>query len=158
MNADPAVTEYFPSAITPAQSEQLVERTESSFEEHGYGLWAVEVKDRESFIGFVGLSFVETEFPCGPTVEVGWRLAPAYWGFGYATEGARAAMDFGFGTIGLEEIVSFTVPANRRSWSVMERLGMRRDVEGDFEHPRVPEGHPLRRHILYRATSGPPAT
>jgi RimJ/RimL family protein N-acetyltransferase len=150
MNADPAVTEYLLPPITREQSEQLVARTESSFENRGYGLWAVETKDERSFIGFVGLSFVDPDYPFGPAVEIGWRLGHRFWGHGYATEAARSALAFGFDTLGLAEIVSFTVAGNRRSWAVMERLGMRRDTAGDFDHPRVPEGHPLRPHILYR--------
>jgi RimJ/RimL family protein N-acetyltransferase len=102
-----------------------------------------------SLIGAIGLSRVR-ELPFAPAVEIGWRLAPAYWGRGYATEAARAVLDDGFGRLGLAEIVAFTVPANRRSWRVMERLGMTRDSADDFDRPRFPEGHPLRRNVLYR--------
>jgi len=116
----------------------------------GYGLWAVERKDTAGFIGYVGLWPATFPAHFTPAVEVGWRLAADQWGHGYATEAARAALAHGFDSLGLEEIVSFTSSVNVRSWRVMERLGMRRDANGDFEHPNVPEGHPLRPHILYR--------
>ncbi len=103
-----------------------------------------------AFLGVTGLSRPSFEAPFTPAVEVGWRFAREAWGHGYATEAAKAAVEFGFETLGLREIVSFTVPANERSWRVMERLGMKRDPVDDFEHPRLPEGHPLRRHFLYR--------
>lgn len=150
LNADPVVMEHFPSTLSRAVSDGLVDRIEAAFEEQGWGLWAVEVPGVADFIGFVGLSRPGFEAHFTPAVEVGWRLARAYWGRGYATEAARAAVAAGFGDLGLEEIVSFTVPANRRSRAVMERLGMTRGPADDFEHPRIPVGHPLRRHVLYR--------
>ena len=150
LNADPEVMEHFPSTSSRAQSETDVEIFEARFDEHGYGLWAVEVPGIAPCIGFIGLNPVTFGAPFTPAVEVGWRLARAYWGSGYATEGARAALRFGFDTIGLDEIVSFTTPRNRRSWHVMEKIGMTRDPADDFGHPRVAEGHPLRRHVLYR--------
>lgn len=128
----------------------MVERIRLHFAREGYGLWALEVKDGAPFVGFAGLivpSFTTAFTPC---VEVGWRLAREHWGRGYATEAAQAALDFGFRAHRLEEIVSFTVPRNVRSRAVMERLGMRRDEAGDFEHPLLPEGHSLRPHVLYR--------
>ena len=150
MNADPAVMEHFPAPLSREQSGAMVERIEASIESRGFGLWAVEVKGGAPFIGFVGLSVPNFEAHFTPTVEVGWRLAAAHWGYGYATEAARAALDFGFGPLGLGEIVSFTTASNRQSRRVMERLGMSRDPHDDFEHPNLPVGHPMRVHVLYR--------
>ncbi len=150
INADSVVMEHFPSVLERASSDALAERIGGHFDRHGYGLWAVEVPDVAAFIGFIGLAIPRFTAPFTPCVEVGWRLARRYWGQGYATEGARAAVAFGFAEAGLEEIVSFTVPANRRSLAVMERLGMTSEPHEDFDHPVLPAGHPLRRHRLYR--------
>jgi ribosomal-protein-alanine N-acetyltransferase len=150
MNADPEVMEHFPRPQSAAESNALVDRTERCWLERGFGLWAVERLDTADFIGFIGLAPVSFEAAFTPAVEVGWRLAAAHWGRGYATEGARAALGYGFGTLGLEEIVSFTAVGNRRSTAVMERLGMLRDHDADFDHPAVPVGHPVRAHLLYR--------
>jgi RimJ/RimL family protein N-acetyltransferase len=142
--------EHFPSTSSRAQSEEDVAIFEARFDELGYGLWAVEVPGVAPCIGFIGLNPATFAAPFTPAVEVGWRLARAYWGNGYATEGARAALNFGFDAVGLDEIVSFTTPANTRSWHVMEKIGMTRDPADDFDHPRIAVGHPLRRHVLYR--------
>jgi RimJ/RimL family protein N-acetyltransferase len=150
MNADPAVMEHFPATLSRASSDRLVGEIQRGWAEHGFGLWAVERADDRSFIGFVGLSRPSFEAHFTPAVEVGWRLARDAWGHGHATEAARAALRFGFETLGLAEIVSFTVPANLRSRAVMERLGMTRDPSDDFDHPKLPGGHRLRRHVLYR--------
>lgn len=150
MNRDPAVMEYFPALLTRDQSDAIVVRIEQLFRERGLGLWAVEVPGAARFIGFVGLSVPRFEAHFTPCVEVGWRLAREHWGQGYATEAARAALDFGFGSCGLTEIVSMAVATNQRSRRVMERLGMTRDAADDFDHPHLAEGHPLRRHVLYR--------
>jgi RimJ/RimL family protein N-acetyltransferase len=149
LNADPHVMEHFPAPLTREQSDAFVrESIVPHFGQHGFGLWAVEVPAVAPFIGFVGLSVPGFETHFTPCVEIGWRLASEHWGFGYATEAARAAVTFGFEEAGVDEIVSFTAPANLRSIRVMERLGMTRS--GEFDHPRVPPGHPLRRHVLYR--------
>jgi ribosomal-protein-alanine N-acetyltransferase len=150
LNADPAVMEHFPAPLTRAESDAMVDRIEAAFERDGYGLWAVEPLETGRFVGFVGLNRVPYETPFTPAVEVGWRLAREAWGRGYASEAARAALGFAFTALGLDEIVSFTVPANLRSRAVMERIGMTRDVAGDFDHPRIAAGHRLRRHVLYR--------
>lgn len=150
INADPRVCEHFVRPLDRAESDALTDRIEAHFARHGFGLWAVEVPGVAPLIGFVGLAVPRFEAAFMPCVEVGWRLSADFWGRGYATEAARAALAFGFETQGLDEIVSFTVPANVRSRKVMERLGMRLDPDGDFEHPHVPEGHRLRRHLLYR--------
>ncbi len=150
LNADPVVMEHLPAPLSRQQSDLLVDRIEGEFEQRGYGLWAVEVRETSGFIGFTGLLADTFPAPFTPAVEVGWRLARTAWGRGYATEAAEAALAVGFGGAGLEEIVSFTTPDNARSRAVMERLGMTRDADGDFDHPRIPAGHRLRRHVLYR--------
>jgi RimJ/RimL family protein N-acetyltransferase len=150
MNTDPRVMEHFPATLERAESDALAQRIRAHFAEHGFGLWAVEVPGQVEFAGFVGLSVPTFGAHFTPCVEVGWRLAAEHQGTGYATEGARAALACGFEALGLDEIVSFTVPANRRSRRVMEKLGMRRDPADDFDHPSLAPGHRLRRHVLYR--------
>ncbi|WP_406698293.1 GNAT family N-acetyltransferase [Singulisphaera sp. Ch08] len=150
MNADPAVMEFFSKTLNRQESDSLAARFRDLFNRQGYGLWALEVPGIASFIGFVGLHHETFEAPFTPCVEIGWRLAREHWGKGYATEAARAAMRYGFEQLGLDEIVSFTVPENARSWAVMERIGMTRSEADDFDHPALPEGHRLRRHVLYR--------
>ena len=119
-------------------------------DEHGWGLWAVEIPGVAPFAGYIGLAAPRFDAHFTPCVEIGWRLAHEHWGHGYASEGARAALAFGFAALKLHEIVSFTVPANLRSRRVMERLGMTHDPADDFDHPGLPVEHPLRRHVLYR--------
>jgi RimJ/RimL family protein N-acetyltransferase len=150
LNADPVVMEYFPDLLTRQQSDSLIESIESGFEQQGYGLWAVEVRATGTFIGFTGLNKPSLEAHFTPAVEVGWRLARAAWGEGYATEAAQASLAFGFEQVALEQIVSFTPAGNMRSRAVMERIGMAHRPEDDFEHPGLPVAHPLRRHVLYR--------
>lgn len=150
MNADPRVMEHFPAVYTRDESDAAAGRAAAHFAEHGFGPWAVEVPGVAAFAGFIGLIVPSFSAHFTPCVEIGWRLAADCWGRGYATEGARAALQFGFDELRLDEIVSMTVPANQRSWRVMEKIGMTRDAAGDFDHPRVPEGHVLRRHVLYR--------
>jgi len=144
--------EHFPGALSPEESDALAARIEAHLEQHGFGLWAIEIPNIVPFAGFVGLSAPRLEAPFMPCVEIGWRLAAEHWGRGYATEAARAVLTFGFATLGLSEIVSFTVPGNFRSCRVMEKIGMTRNPADDFDHPALPEGHPLRRHVLYRIT------
>jgi RimJ/RimL family protein N-acetyltransferase len=150
LNADPEVMEHFPAPLTRAESDALVDRIVDDLARQPFGLWAVETIDEGAFIGFVGLAAWDFEAHFTPAVEVGWRLSRSAWGHGYATEAARAALAHGFDEVGLDEIVSFTTPANTRSQAVMVRLGMTRDPADDFDHPRVPPGSPLRRHVLYR--------
>jgi RimJ/RimL family protein N-acetyltransferase len=154
LNADPRVVEFLPGPLSRSESDALVDRIVGHFDQHGFGFWAVEAPGVEAFVGMVGLSVPGFEAHFTPCVEVGWRLDPQSWGLGYATEAAGAAMRFGFERAGLGEIVSFTVPENLRSRRVMERLGMTRDPSDDFDHPRLPEGHRLRRHVLYRCSKG----
>jgi len=139
--------EFLP-AISAEESDASAERIARHFDAHGFGLWAVDITGVTPFAGFVGLSIPKFDAPFMPCVEIGWRLAPGYWGHGYATEAARAALSFGFEHVKLEEIVSFTVPANHRSRRVMERIGMVRDPDGDFDRADLPER--LRRHVLYK--------
>ena len=150
LNDDPRVMEHFPNRLTRQESDFMVSRVRAHFDRHGFGLWAVEVEGGAPFIGFVGLAVPAFQAHFTPCVEIGWRLAAEHWGRGYATEAARAALDFAFGPLNLPEVVSFTVPAHTRSRAVMERLGMRHAPADDFDHPALPEGHPLRRHVLYR--------
>jgi RimJ/RimL family protein N-acetyltransferase len=147
MNADPVVREHFPSLLSRTESDRFADRIEAEFFTRGFGLWAVEIPGVAPFAGFTGLSVPSFEASFTPCVEIGWRLAREHWGRGYATEAARAAIEFGFTEIGLDEVVSFTVPANTRSVRVMEKLGMKFSGEFDFA---IAEGHPLRRHVLYR--------
>jgi ribosomal-protein-alanine N-acetyltransferase len=149
---DPAVMAFLSPVTGRAAIEAMVGRIRRHFADHGFGWWAAEVPEVAPFIGFIGLSHISFEAPFTPAVEVGWRLAGAHWGRGYATEGARAALEAGFTRLDLCEIVSITVPANMRSRRVMERIGMTRDEAGDFDHPRLAPGDPLRRHLLYRIT------
>ena len=150
LNADPAVVEYLPGPLDATASDALVARIETGWAELGYGLWAVEVSGEARFVGFAGLSGAGFEAPFTPAVEVGWRLARAAWGHGYATEGGRAALAFAFEVVGVDEVVSFTTVRNIRSRAVMERLGLRRDPADDFEHPALARRDPLRPHVLYR--------
>ena len=150
LNADERATQYLLHRLTRAQSDELVARIGAHFERTGFGLWAVEAPGLAPFIGAVGLVVPGFSAAFTPCVEIGWRLAPAFWGRGFASEAARAALAFGFEKAGLEEILSFTVPANQRSQAVMQRLGMTRSAAEDFDHPLVPAGHPLLRHVLYR--------
>ena len=150
VNADPAVMEHYPSPLSRAESDALADRIEAHFARHGFGLWAVEIPGVAPFAGYLGLSRPSFQAHFTPCVEIGWRLARDFWGKGYATEGARAVLSFAFGRLGLDEVVSFTVPANLRSRRVMERIGMIHSPSDDFDHPLLPEGHRLRRHVLYR--------
>ena len=151
LNADEQVRRWFPGTLTRARSDDEAARLQRHTEAHGFGFWAVEVPGAAPFIGVVGLKWVSFAAPFAPAVEAGWRLAREHWGKGYAAEAAEAALAHGFGPLGLAEIVAFAVPDNLASRRVMERVGMRHDPAGDFDHPAVPEGHPFRRHVLYRA-------
>jgi RimJ/RimL family protein N-acetyltransferase len=150
LNADPRVMEFFPGLLSREESDARVDRNEAHFQRHGFGVWAVEIPGITSFAGFIGLTIPTFQTHFTPCFEIGWRLAAEYWNRGYATEGARAVLQFGFESLQADEIVSFTVPANLRSRRVMEKLGMTRSASDDFDHPSLPDGHPLRRHVLYR--------
>ena len=150
MNADPEVRRFFPSLQTRAESDASADFLSGQFARTPYGPWAVEIPGEVPFAGFVGIWETNLDTPPRGRVEIGWRLARGCWGRGYATEAARAALDFGFRDGGLAEIVAFVVPANRASRAVMDRIGLVEDPAGAFDHPRVQEGSPLRRHLLYR--------
>jgi 3-dehydroquinate dehydratase/shikimate dehydrogenase len=157
LNADPRVMECFPAPLSRQESDALALRIQTKMNEQGWGFWAVEAPGVADFIGMIGLAHVlweahEVHFT--PAIEIGWRLLHEYWGKGYATEGAKAALEFGFQTLKCDEIVAFTAVANARSRHVMEKLGMHTDPKDDFDHPKVPEGHPLRRQVLYRLKVG----
>jgi RimJ/RimL family protein N-acetyltransferase len=150
LNADPRVMEYLPAVLPRAQSDALARASEQHFVTHGFGPWAVEVPGVAPFIGFVGLDVPAFEAHFTPCVEIGWRLSAEHWGQGYATEAALASAAHAFDVVGLEQLVSFTTPPNARSQAVMQRIGMTHDEADDFDHPRLPPGHRLRRHVLYR--------
>jgi RimJ/RimL family protein N-acetyltransferase len=150
MNADPRVMEHFPSTLTRGESDAMIERIVARWRRDGHGLWAVERTEDGAFLGFTGLAS-PTDAPDLPQfVEVGYRFAVPAWGHGYASEAAGAAVTFGFEVLGLEEIASWTALSNTRSQAVMRRIGMTHDPADDFDHPRLPEGHPIRRHVMDR--------
>ena len=157
LNADPRVMACFPSLLSSSQSDALAERCQKFIEAQGWGFWAVECNATQAFIGFVGLHAQPETLPFSPCVEIGWRLAHEYWGQGYASEAATAALRFGFDSLGLEEIVAFTAVGNLRSRAVMARIGMREDGPAGFGHPSLPPDHPLYRHCLYRISASAPA-
>jgi RimJ/RimL family protein N-acetyltransferase len=152
LNAHPLVVEWL-GERTRTESDALAEMINAEIEREGWGFWAVEVVGTAPLIGMAGLHRVNPSFPFAPAVEIGWRLHPAYWGHGYATEAAAAARDHGFAG-GLEEIVAFTAAGNVRSQAVMGRIGMERDLAADFDHPALAVDSPLRPHVLYRARAG----
>jgi RimJ/RimL family protein N-acetyltransferase len=152
INGDRLAMRHFVKPMTREESDASIARYRKSQAENGFCMWAVEAPGVAPIVGVLGLARTGFEPPLETGVEIGWRLAPAHWGKGYATEGAKAALSFGFEQIGLTEILSMTTLVNEASWRVMERIGMRRDKASDFNHPRVPDNHPLKRHILYRLT------
>lgn len=146
LNAEPAVTRFL-APLRPGGSDALIDRFEAHFDEHGFGYWALEERETSTLIGTCGLSQVTFDVPFKNAVEIGWRLSGRWHGKGLAREAAQTVLDAGFRDFRLPRIVSFTVPENRASWGLMERLGMTRI--GTFENPLLPEGHPLRPHVLY---------
>jgi ribosomal-protein-alanine N-acetyltransferase len=153
LNADPEVMEHFRRVLDRATSDAEADAFAADLERDGWGHWVVALADNDLLIGFTGLDVVDFPAPFTPATEIGWRFARSAWGHGYATEAAAAVLEFAFESLGLAEVVSFTATTNLRSQRVMERLGMRRDPADDFDHPRIPEGHRLRRHVLYRMTA-----
>jgi len=150
MNADPRVMEFMPGLLSSDASDELILRSEEHFDRHGFGPFAAELRADGAFLGYVSLWVPTFDAHFMPAVEIGWRLNADYWGRGLATEGARALAHHAFTELGLDSLVSFTVPENLRSRRVMEKLGMVHNLRDDFDHPSLPEGHPLRRHVLYR--------
>src|SRR5262249_44682268 len=149
LNADPKVMQYFPAALSRKESDALSKRISTQIEEQGWGLWAVSAPDCD-FIGFIGLNKIAFEAHFTPAIEIGWRLAFDHWGKGYAQEGAKAALRFGFEVLKLSEIVSLTAVQNVRSRKVMEKIGMHHNPQDDFYHPKLPKDHPLSKHVLYK--------
>ncbi|MCB1135089.1 MAG: GNAT family N-acetyltransferase [Chlamydiia bacterium] len=150
LNADPEVREYFPFVLSRKESDESLDLFRRMIEEQGWGFWAAATKDTGQFIGLIGIAQVNFDAPFTPATEIGWRLAKQHWGKGYATEGARAALDYAFSELHLAEVVAFTAEGNAKSRRVMERLGMTHNACDDFMHPKLPEGHPLQKHVLYR--------
>jgi RimJ/RimL family protein N-acetyltransferase len=155
LSADPEVMEHFPATLSGTEAALLIARLEAGFERDGYGFWAVELRETGALAGFVGLSPVPEEIRLAPAVEIGWRLARTQWGRGIAHEAASAALAYGFGVLGLDEIVAYTAATNDRSRRLMERLGMRRDEDRDFDHPRIAAGTRLATHVVYRIAAPP---
>jgi RimJ/RimL family protein N-acetyltransferase len=156
MNADPEVMRYFPSVQTRAESDASVDRLMARQEAHGFCFWAAEGRVSGTFVGMIGIQHAPEAVPAAPAIEIGWRLDRAVWGQGLAPEGARAALAFVFFHVGAREVVAFTAVANTPSRRVMEKIGMTRDMEGDFDHPLVPEGSAVRAHVLYRIKATDP--
>ena len=153
MNSDKRVMEFYPALLNQQESDAMANTCKSLIAEQGWGFWALEEKNTGRFIGFTGLHIPKHELPFSPCVEIGWRLAPEYWGKGLVTEAAQAALNIAFRKLGLDEVVSFTAKANIRSAAVMERLGMIRQAS-NFEHPALPKGHELSEHIWYKIERG----
>lgn len=150
MNRDPLVMEYLPRILDEKSSNRLISRFQKHFKERGYGLYAVERKEDGEFVGFAGLRAVDFDAPFTPAVEIAWRFDYEYWGQGYGIETGKAVLGHAFGKLGLKEVVAFTVHDNMRTIDLMERLGMKRDPEGDFDYPGLRRDHPLGRFVLYR--------
>ncbi|PLT21827.1 GNAT family N-acetyltransferase [Psychrobacter sp. MES7-P7E] len=151
MNADSKVMEYFPKLLTTSMSNAIAKKCQSLIDDNGWGFWAVSLKETDTFIGMVGLNHAHADMPFSPAVEIAWRLHNDYWGQGYATEAARASLDFAFVELEIEEVVAFTAVINKRSQLVMERLGMTNTQE-DFYHPMLDLNHRLAEHVLYKIT------
>ena len=150
MGQDPLVMEYFPSLLNPEESSAMIERVKLVFKESGFCFYACELKTSREFIGFIGLSAPKFQANFTPCVEIGWRIASKHWGKGYATEGALKCLEVGFNQFNLDEIVSFAVKDNYKSHNVMDKIGMQRDLSGDFLHPNLAADHSLAPHVLYR--------
>lgn len=150
INQDPKVMECFPSTLSKEETRTFIDKLQQHYEQHSYTFFAVELKQTGECIGFVGLKNVSFQAHFTPAVEIGWRLSSAHWGQGYATEAAKAVLDFAFNQLQLKEIVSFTTVANIKSRRVMEKIGLLHDPQDDFQHPKLASTHPLCRHVLYR--------
>lgn len=152
INQDSEVITYLRGPLTMEQVKNFIVAANVHYDTHGYTLWMAELKETRELIGFIGLNYVDWKAPFTPAVEIAWRLGSQFWGKGYATEGARAVLEYGFMVLGIQEIVSCTVPANVRSIRVMEKIGLQRDANGDFNHPKLSLDHPLSHHVLYKLT------
>ena len=154
INLDSDVMEFYPNVLSELESNVMAKKIQSLISDRGWGFWAIEVLNDYKFIGFVGLHKPQYDLPFNPCVEVGWRLAKKYWGKGYATEAGKASLEFAFEHPKLNEVVSFASVGNRRSRAVMERLNMI-DMKSNFDHPEMPDGSPLKEHVLYKITKNP---
>lgn len=150
MNADPQVMKYFPGTLTTEESSQFAERLKDIIQTRGWGLWALELKDTGEFIGYTGLHDIDSQLPFAPGIEIGWRLSKEFWGKGYATEAAKEVLRFAFISLQLENVYSFTSKINKKSISVMERIGMV-NTNSNFNHPDLQNNHNLEEHILFNA-------
>lgn len=155
INQDPKVMEFFPGLQDKEQTKAFIERVQKHYNEHGYSLFAVVLTEMNTFIGFVGLLTVGFNEHFTPATEIGWRLSSNYWGKGFATEAARAVLEYAFDVLNIESLVSFTTVDNLKSRRVMENLGMTHNTEDDFDHPKLDVNSPLRRHVLYRIAKQP---
>jgi 3-dehydroquinate dehydratase/shikimate dehydrogenase len=154
LNADPRVREYFLGVLTRQESDQEIVELSHHIDTRGWGFWAVSLRETDEFIGCIGLDEVYFKMSFSPAIDIGWRLSFNHWGKGYATEGTLAALQYGFNTLGLKEIVAYTAEQNYRSRHVMEKVGMQYDLHGDFDHPDFPDDHKHKRHVLYRCKKG----
>ncbi len=150
LNADPKVMEFFPATWTQEESDASLQSARNHIEKYGWGKWAVSLQETDEFIGRIGLEDIDFQASFSPNIELGYRIAYKHWGKGYATEGAKAALEYGFQRLKLEEIVAFTPTQNLRSQIVMQRIGMHHSPKDDFDHPKLPKEHRLSRHVLYR--------
>lgn len=150
MNADPRVMEFFVSTTPVERSRELAGILRKDLERNGYGWFVMERKDKPGFAGVAAIDDIRFDVPFEPRREIGWRLPVESWGHGYATEAASALLYYAFKELRWPEIVAMTTMKNVRSRRVMEKLGMTHDAAEDFDHPRVPDGHPIKRHVLYR--------
>ena len=151
MNADLDVMKYFPKPLSSKVSDSIANKCSQLIKDKGWGFWAVSLKETDTFIGMVGLNEAHADMPFAPTVEIAWRLHKDYWGQGYATEAARASLNFAFDTLGLDEVVAFTAVINEHSQLIMQRIGMS-NTQQNFYHPMLDSNHPLAEHVLYKVT------
>ena len=149
MNGDPRVGDWLGSTLTSEQNDAMIDRVLAHIAEHGFGFWAVERKADGVIAGMAGLLAMSADMPPGPAVEVGWRLSPATWGQGYASEAARAAVEWAFAELKPPEVVAITAHSNLKSQAVMRRIGMSPEPHRDFDHPKLAPDHPLRRHVTF---------
>jgi len=154
LNSDPDVMRYFPSLQSLEVSNASVDKRMKHDSEHGVCFWAADLRDTGEFTGFVGMEYVTEDIPGKGALEIGWRIGKDHWGKGLAPEGARACLAYAFGPLKAPEVVSFTSENNLASQRVMEKIGMMREPENDFHHPAVPDGHPIKPHVLYRIKAG----
>lgn len=147
MGLDENVMRFFPKLLSATESISLIQRISALIDENGWGFWAVELKETQEFIGFIGLHNQPEQFDFSPCIEIGWRIATGHWKKGYATEGAKAALEYAFNILNKDKVVSFTATVNKPSQAVMERLGMRKVKY--FNHPKLPDEHALQKHVLY---------